>query len=281
MKDVIKLKSFYEKNGMMDSGLLSTEKKREEIRREDKKAGKRFLVIMIFSGLGGMLIGALGMLLISYLKATSWDFVSVSKLATERFVDAGSYFLIGSNVIVLPFLWASFRKHKKELKEWDGEDEVVYEKIDKKLSIGMTMSSALMIFDMMTYGVAFYGAIENAKMKSTIFLIDLIFFIGSMACIMLYQKALVNLLKELNPEKQGSIYDTKFHKKWLASCDEAERQKIGEVSYATYSFMNIVYEVVSLVFMIAGFFFPIGVLPITIVCLLWLVQVVFYSVKVR
>ena len=122
---------------------------------------------------------------------------------------------------------------------------------------------------------------NSAKMNSPIFLIDLIFFIGSFACIMFYQKTMVNLLKELNPEKQGSVYDTKFHKKWLESCDEAEKQKIGEASYATYSFMNLMFELVSMVLMIVGFFFPIGVLPLTTVCLLWLAQVVFYSVKAR
>lgn len=279
MKDIINVENSSGNGGVTDHGLLSVEKKREENRREDKKAGKRFLIITTVSCLGGMLMGAFGMGLVSYLKATAWDFVSFSKLATECWIEAGSYLLICSNIIILPLLWASFSKQKKLLKEWDGENESVYEKIDKKLSLGMTISSALMIFDMLTYGVAFYGLIENIKIKSAIFFIDLIFFIGSTACIMLYQKALVNLLKELNPEKQGSVYDTKFRKKWMESCDEAERQKIGEASYATCSFMNIVYEAVSVIFMIAGFFFPIGVLPITTVCLLWLAQVVFYSVK--
>ena len=257
------------------------EEKREEIRREDKKAGKKFVIILVLSCLAGMAVGAMGVMLINYLSAKEWDFIAFSKVASKLWVEAGSYLLIGVNLLVLPLLCFFFSKHKKELKAWDGEDEAVYECLDKKLSVGMTVSAGLMVFDMMTYGIAFYGAMGSDRLKSMIFFVDLAFFIGSMACIMFYQKALVNLLKELNPEKQGSIYDTKFQKKWLESCDEAEKQKIGEASYATYSFMNILYEIVSMVFMIAGFFFPIGVLPLTIVCLLWMTQIVFYSIKAR
>lgn len=257
------------------------EEKREEIRREDKRAGKKFAIVLLVSGLIGMVVGALGMALVSYLKANEWDFITFSEAASRVWVEAGSYLLIIVNLIVLPLLWFFFGKHKRELKAWDGEDEAVYERIDRKLSNGMMVSAGLMVFDMMTYGIAFYGAMGTARLKSMIFFVDLVFFIGSMACIMFYQKALVNLLKELNPEKQGSVYDTKFQKKWLESCDEAEKQKIGEASYATYSFMNILYEIVSMVFMIAGFFFPIGVLPLTTVCLLWMTQIIFYSIKAR
>lgn len=259
----------------------SVEEKREEIRREDKKAKKKFVVILFASGLCGMLLGVLGVVFVSYMKSMKWDFLAFSEVISGIWVEAGRYLLIGVNMIVLPLMWISFSKQRKALKAWDGEEEAVYECLDKKLSVWMTVSSGIMIFDMLTYGIAFYGSVEIIPLKKVIFLVDLIFFIGSMACIILYQKALVNLTKELKPEKKGSVYDTKFKKKWLESCDEAEKQKIGEVSYATYSFMNTVYEVVSMFFMIAGFFFPIGVLPLTIVCLLWITQVIFYSVKAR
>ena len=43
----------------------------------------------------------------------------------------------------------------------------------------------------------------------------------------IFQQKLVDTTKRLNPEKHGSVYDTKFHEKWLASCDEAERAVIG------------------------------------------------------
>lgn len=262
--------------------MIENNVKKEEIRKEDKKAGKKFAVIMIICMLAGGLTGFLGDMLVNYTKANGWDFIAFSKMATELWVVASTYLIIAVNVILIPLLWFFLSKNRKALAAWDGEDEEVYEKIDKKLSTGMTVTSGLMVFNMLTFGVGFYGSMNSPeKLKGMLLLIDVIFFIGSTACIILYQKAIVNLIKEINPEKQGSVYDFKFQKKWLASCDEAERQKIGEASYTTYSIMNLIYELVAMVFTVAGFFYPIGVLPLTTVCLLWMTQVIIYAVKAR
>ena len=262
--------------------MIENNVKKEEIRKEDKKAVKTFAIIMTVCVLAGGVTGALGTMLLDYTTEKGWDFITFSKAATQMWVTASAYLVIVANIVVLPLLWFFLDKNRKALKAWDGEDETIYEKIDKKLSTGMTVASGMMVFNMLTYGVAFYSAMNNiSKMKSPILLIVLIFFIGSTACIMLYQKSMINLLKEINPEKQGSVYDFKFQKKWLDSCDEAERQKIGEASYATYSIMNLIYEMVAVVLMIVGFFFPIGVLPLTMVCLLWMAQVIIYAVKAR
>lgn len=264
--------------------MIENNAKIEEIRKEDKKAGKKFLIILILCTMAGGVTGSLGTILVDYTTNNGWDFIEFSKLVTELWVTAGAYLIIAVNVILLPLLWFFLSKNRKALEAWDGEDEEVYEKIDKKLSTGMTVASGLMVFNMLTFGVGFYGSMNNPeRLKGMLLLlvVDLIFFIGSTACIVLYQKAMVNLLKEINPEKQGSVYDFKFQKKWLASCDEAEKQKIGEASYVTYSIMNLIYEIVAMVLMIVGFFFPIGVLPLTIVCLLWMTQVIIYAVKAR
>ncbi len=255
--------------------------KLDEIQGEDKKAFPKFILIMVVCGLIGMVLGFLSAILISIQNYSMWDFETFSKAATDLWVSIGQYLIIAANVIVLPVLWILLAKHRKELKAWDGEDEEVYERIDKKLSIGMSVSGTMMIFDMLTYGIGFYGAFSEGTPLTVLLLIDLVMFLGSTFCIVFYQKALVNLLKEYNPEKQGSVFDMKFNKKWLASCDEAEKQRVGEASYATYAFMNIVYEFVSLVLMVAGFTFPIGVLPLTIVCLLWMTQMICYSIKAR
>ena len=262
--------------------MIENNEKKEEIRKEDKKAVKKFAVIMTICMLAGGLTGFFGGMLVDYTLNKGWDFISFSQMITELLVTISAYLVIVSNVVVIPLLWFFFGKNRKALMAWDGEDEEVYEKIDKKLSTGMTVAAGMMILNMLTYGVGFYGMINNTfGLPVYILIIDLIFFFGSDICIMLYQKAVVNLLKEINPEKQGSVYDFKFQEKWLDSCDEAERQKIGEASYATYSIMNLIYLLVAVVIMIVGFYFPIGVLPITTVCLLWMAQVITYSVKAR
>ena len=49
----------------------------------------------------------------------------------------------------------------------------------------------------------------------------------------------IEAVKKLYPEKKGNVLDTKFVKDWFNSCDEAERQKIGEASYFAYRMMSM------------------------------------------
>lgn len=63
----------------------------------------------------------------------------------------------------------------------------------------------------------------------------LVLFIAVLVLAVLLQQKTVDLVKEMNPEKKGSIYDEKFQKLWWESCDEAERRQIGQASYKAYS----------------------------------------------
>ena len=91
---------------------------------------------------------------------------------------------------------------------------------------------------------------------------------GFVVCVVLQQK-LVDLCKRLNPEKQGSIYDTKFQKKWFESCDEAERLIIGQCAMKAYQAMARVCLGLWLVFVLGGMFFDWGFLPSLAVCIIW------------
>lgn len=263
---------------MNDEMLL---KKRQENRKEDRKRIGRFILCVCMGGAVGFLLGFTGIGVVKYMEGEQWDFLSFSRMLTELWGMAGRYLLIVVNCIALPVIWILFFRHKKELACWNGEDEEFIEKVDKRLGLDLTFSVALMIFEMFAYGIGFYGIASMPDKRNWLLLVDLLFFMGSLFCIIVHQKCIVNLLKEMNPEKQGSVFDTNFSRVWFDSCDEAEKQKIGEAAYKTYSVMNAVYQVLSMVLMVAGFFFPIGMLPFVLVCLLWFVQTVVYCVKSR
>lgn len=95
-------------------------------------------------------------------------------------------------------------------------------------------------------------------------------------CVVLQQK-LVDLTKRLNPEKHGSVYDTKFRKKWLDSCDEAERAVIGQCAYKAYQAVSQACLALWLVFLLGGMFFDWGFLPVLAVCIIWGVGQSVYS----
>ena len=256
-------------------------KKRQENMREDRKRLGRFVLWVCIGGICGFGLGFLGVGVVDYMESEHLDFLSFGSMMTEFWGLAGRYLLILVNCIALPIMWVLFFNHKKEVAGWNGEDEEYIEKVDRKLGIDMAFSAALMIFEMFAYGVGLYGMTSMPDQVTGLVVMDLLFFVGSLFCIIFYQKCIVNLLKELNPEKQGSVFDRKFSKVWFASCDEAEKQKIGEASYKTYLVMTMIYQVLCMILMVAGFFFPIGMLPFIIVCLLWMVQTVLYSVYCR
>ena len=73
------------------------------------------------------------------------------------------------------------------------------------------------------------------------------------------------------------MYDTKFRKKWLDSCDEAERAVIGQCAYKAYQAVSQACLALWLVFLLGGMFFDWGFLPVLAVCIIWGVGQSVYS----
>ena len=76
----------------------------------------------------------------------------------------------------------------------------------------------------------------------------------------------------MNPEKTASVYDMKFQKKWMESCDEAEKNMIGKCAFKAYAATNTVCSILSIVLAICALVFGIGFLPSLVVCLIWIVN---------
>ena len=72
------------------------------------------------------------------------------------------------------------------------------------------------------------------------------------------QGFVVDLVRRLNPEKQGNVYDVKFRKKWLSSCDEAERQQIGQAAYVSFTVSNYTGLLVWVAMLVINTLIPIG-----------------------
>ena len=94
-------------------------------------------------------------------------------------------------------------------------------------------------------------------------------FLLSIALLIVLQQKVVDLTRKLNPEKQGSVYDLKFRKKWLNSCDEAERKQIGQAAYKAYSVLNATCPILWAVLLLLGFVLEISLLPSFLVLLVW------------
>ncbi|MCI6019352.1 MAG: DUF3169 family protein [Clostridiales bacterium] len=160
------------------------------------------------------------------------------------------------------------------LSEWDGENEDVSDAVDEKISIIIWLTSAALIISYFLIAASYSGgfaAFENRK-NTLSFSVGLAAFFGILIESIIIQQKCVDAAKRTNPEKTVSVYDTKFQKKWLDSCDEAEKIMIGKCAFKAYSTTNTVCTILAIVLAVCALIFKIGFLPSLVVCMIWIVN---------
>lgn len=249
----------------------------------NKKSKRTFIIILIIAMIAGGLGGFLGGI--------------AEDEFTEQFKNIGKYLakiLPTIQAQVMPWVLFLFtlvcfilgkvflKKGKQQIETWDGEDDDHISLADSYLSKAATTSNLLLIGSQVIFAFTTYrlsNVFESANKKTFLimFLFVIIVYFASMFIAISQSKRTVDFTKKYAPEKKGSIYDTKFHKVWYDSCDEAERHLIGEISYQTYMFMNKVFSTTLTITGVVGMFIPIGILCAFFVGLLWLLMSCYYS----
>lgn len=234
----------------------------DEIKRANRKALPKFIMIVIVSCLAG---GALGFCL-AYFGLD--ELAVVFRTAGETFSSRVAPWLLALCAVLelavcLPMCIAG----KREIAAWDGEDETVSSRVERRLSIVVWASDMLLICAMFLLTAAYSGG-GLADHFAMVFL-GIGGFIAVTAETIVFQQKLVDLAKRLYPEKQGSVYDVKFQKKWLDSCDEAEKIMIGKCAYKAYSAGSKTCMALWCVFTLTALFLDTGFLPVLTVCVIW------------
>ena len=62
---------------------------------------------------------------------------------------------------------------------------------------------------------------------------------------------------------------TNFNKRWMDSCDEAERMIIYKASYSTFQVMKSMLPIMEAVALLGKLMFETGNFPIILICILW------------
>lgn len=107
-------------------------------------------------------------------------------------------------------------------------------------------------------------------------------FIAVMVETIIIQQRCVDAVKRMNPEKTASVYDVKFQRKWMDSCDEAEKLMIGKCAYKAYAAANTACAVLAIIFAVCALIFNTGFLPYFAVCVIWFVlQFIYYRETIR
>lgn len=244
--------------------------------REDKKALKTFIPILIVAAIIGAVIGVVSAL------ADEMPLLQFGAGLQDTIAAGSPFFLIGFNTVVLIVTIYIIVTARKSFQAWDGEDEAYVDAIEQKVSIGLTIGSIDLILSFFLFGAGFYGGIKGmnrGSMEWFPYMLNVAGLCYSLFVNVIGQNRMVNLVKEINPEKRGSVYDTKFKKVWLDSCDEAEQQMIYKAAYKSYAVLQTMYPFLWLLCVFGIFWWDFNLIPLLMVSIIWMVQVVVYSVE--
>lgn len=240
-----------------------------EIKKVNRKALPKFILIMLICLIVG---GAVGFFSAKYgLNTLSGSMKAVGEIFGLYIAP----WLMLSIAIIEPVISIPlYRKARKLLNTWDGEDDEVCDTAEGKLSIIIWLTGAALIISYFLIAASYSGgfaAFENEDFTLPFFIGIAAFFIILIETVIIQQKC-IDAAKITNPEKTVSVYDMKFQKKWVDSCDEAEKIMIGKCAFKAYTVTNTVCTILAVVLAICALIFEIGFLPSLVVCIIWIIN---------
>ena len=174
------------------------------VKKDNRKALPKYLLILLVAAVFG---GVLGF-------AAGWvghDNISevIAAAVTNSLTVAAPWALLATSVVSLAMILWLYWGARGLFTTWDGEDDDVMDRADEKLNWALLITAAQLVLDMFFFGVAENGGSPLGG------IVGFVSFVVSVFLLIFAQQKLVDLARKMNPEKKGSVYDTKFRKKWL------------------------------------------------------------------
>lgn len=241
-------------------------------RSENRKALPRFALTMVGSLLvGGVLGFALGLTRVfgAETAALAAGLNAVLAAMTPWGIPVTSVLTLGTAFFL-------YRSAAKKYAAWDGGDEdETSESIETTLSWVLLLSAVQLLLNLF-----FLAAFCVYHLDGDIDGLTLVgVFLLSCGLVIFAQQKTVDLERRMNPEKHGSVYDSKFQKKWLDSCDESERRQIGQACYRAYMVTTRLCLGLWLVLVVLSMVFEMSLLPVFVLLLVWGVMQVTYTLE--
>ena len=245
--------------------------KRQE-KSENRKALPRFALTMA----GSLLVGGVFGFLIGLSRFLGPDPAALAEGLNRVLTAATPWGIPVTSVLTLGGCFLLYRSAGKKFAAWDGGDEdETSEAIELTLSWVLLLSAIQLLINFF-----FLAAFCVYYMDADIGALSLVgVFLVSDALVVFAQQKVVDLERRMNPEKHGSVYDTKFQKKWFESCDESERRQIGQACYRAYMVTTRFCIGLWLVLVILSMVFELSLLPVFVLILVWGVMQVTYTLE--
>lgn len=229
---------------------------RNEIKEANRKAMPGFLLLALVGAIVGGIVG---------FYSAEYD---VEQLAGSM-KSAGAFFgkyvsswiLLAIAVITPIVVIPVYQKTKRLLLAWDGEDESICDIAEKKLNTVLMIISIAMICAFFLISATYSGGFAMIEKHLNMYVLAIVTFLIILAEGIIIQQKAVDITKIMYPEKTASVYDLKFQKKWVDSCDEAEKIMIGRCAFEAFKVTNSVCGALSIILAISAMMFDIGFLP--------------------
>lgn len=246
------------------------------IDKENKTYGKRFVLFILAAGVVGGIIGI-----------ASRFFANGSIYAGIR--NAYLVIRVVAAYITVPMVIAAavithflYHKGKRLYENIEEDNEEQMNAIDATLGRGLALTSVTMIVGYFLFALGILGTMDRNPYEISTDTAMLMCFGGlilNIIYVVVYQRKIVDLIKKMNQEKHGSLYDPKFNEKWEASCDEAELAQIHEAGYYAFKKARLCCMILWLVCVNGIINFHFGIIPVSMVSIIWLVLTLSYFRK--
>lgn len=272
------MKKTIQENIQATNGKL--EKEQEEIRNKNKKEDKKALLPFVLMVSASTVVGAL----FGFFSAKTKDIDAEIVLNAVRgvLVVSSPYVIALCILITIYFGFVSFFRCRREYRQGVltlSEDELadLQDKIEYRLNRPLVIASVVTLIGFFEMSVILICMEKGNLFRMVVTIAE---FVLSMVLSVVLNQKIVNFEKEMNPEKQGSVFSVDFQKTWVNSCDEAEKSTIYEAAYFSYTVSNTVSVFLWVILTFAGYALGLGILPSAVVVLLWGIQVCSYCYKV-
>lgn len=242
----------------------------------EKSENRKALPKFTLSLLGSLLLGGAVGFAVGLLRVFGLDAAALAEGLSAVLAAVTPWGIPITSAVTLGTCFFLYRSAAKKFAAWNGGDEdEISESIDTALSWVLLLSALQLLFNLF-----FLSAFCIYWMDRDIRALALVgVFLLSCGLVVFAQQKTIDLERKMNPEKQGSVYDSKFQKKWLDSCDESERRQIGEASRRAYMVTNRLCLGLWMVLVVLSMLFETSLLPVFVLLLIWGTMQVTYTLE--
>ena len=243
-------------------------------KREDRKIVIKFVLMLVAS----MILGAVSSIIAAVL--TQDGLLEFGGLE-QAIAAAVPYVFVFSNVIAAITAIVLCNRSKKEIDAWDGEDECI-DRTEQRLNYSLVLANLMTVVNFLLFSASLWAAEHTGlddHYEFVMLMVSLAVFVLGMVWIMCVSNRVVKLVQKINPEKRGNILDTKFHKQWMDSCDEAETQMVYQCGYRAYRAGTTVCMALWILTLLAQLWAGTGLFPVLCVGAVWLAMTMSYMIS--